>query len=284
MTEMRRLTTGDEDALEAFLTSRRDSSMFLRSNLRRGGLDYRGQPYEGVYCGAFEDGRVRGVVAHYWTGMMITQATRRVGELARACAEASGRAVRGFMGPIGQVPVARAALGLEDAETRTDGGEWLYALDLGDLVVPPALSNGEIACRPPLPAERDVLLEWRMQYDMELLGATDTPEARRHSAQFLDRQIAEGQAWVAVDRQGTLLSLSGFNAALPDMVQLGGIYTPPSLRGRGFAKVAVAASLLAARERGATRAVLFTPTASAARSYEGIGFRRVGDYCLVLFR
>jgi predicted GNAT family acetyltransferase len=83
---------------------------------------------------------------------------------------------------------------------------------------------------------------------------------------------------------GDLVSLSGFNATLPDMVQLGGIYTPPALRGRGYAKAAVAGSLLAARERGAERAVLFTSTASAARSYEGIGFRRAGDYCLVLFK
>jgi GNAT superfamily N-acetyltransferase len=188
------------------------------------------------------------------------------------------------VGPVTQVPVARAALGLEDADTKTDGGEWLYGLDLAHLVVPAALASGDLDCRPPRPEERETLLAWRMQYDIELLGAADTPETRQYSAQFLDRQIAEQQAWVALDRRGTLVSLSGFNAALPDMVQLGGVYTPPAFRGRGYAKAAVAASLVAARARGVTRAVLFTSTASAARSYEGIGFRRVGDYYLVLFR
>jgi GNAT superfamily N-acetyltransferase len=281
---IRLLAPGDGAVLESFLVQHRDTSMFLRSNASKGGLTDRGQPYQGTYCAAFDNERPAGVAAHYWNGMMILQAPRHAGELARACAQASGRAVIGFMGPTAQVPLARAALGLEDAPTKTDGAEWLYALELDRLAAPAALANGDIECRPPLPEERDTLLEWRMQYDIELLGATDTPEARRYSAQFLDRQIAEQQAWVAVDRDGALVSLSGFNAVLPDIVQLGGIYTPPAYRGRGYAKASVAGSLLVARARGATRAVLFTPTASAARSYEGIGFRRVGDYYLVLFR
>jgi len=69
---------------------------------------------------------------------------------------------------------------------------------------------------------------------------------------------------------------------LPDIVQLGGIYTPPEQRGRGYAKVSVAGSLLVAAQRGATRAVLFTKNPSAVRSYEAVGFRRIGDYGLVL--
>ena len=83
---------------------------------------------------------------------------------------------------------------------------------------------------------------------------------------------------------GTLASLSAFNARLPDIVQLGGIYTPPVLRGRGFARAAVAASLLEARGQGASRAVLFTNNPSAVRTYEALGFRRIGDYSIVLLR
>jgi GNAT superfamily N-acetyltransferase len=281
--EIRLLGAGDDASLEAFLSTHRDSSMFLRSNARHGGLEYHGQTYQGVYCGAFEDGRLQGVAAQYWNGKVIMQAPRRAADLACACVEAGGRPVSGLLGPAAQVFVARAALGLEDAPTLIEGAEWMYGLDLADLVVPPALACGEVTCRPPLAGEREMLCEWRLAYDIELLGATDTPQTRRYSAEFLDRQIAESNAWVLVDR-GELVSLSGFNATLPDMVQLGGIFTPPALRGRGYAKAAVAAALLAARERGAVRAVLFTSTASAARSYEGIGFRRTGDYGLVLFR
>jgi predicted GNAT family acetyltransferase len=96
-------------------------------------------------------------------------------------------------------------------------------------------------------------------------------------------QIAEGNAWIAIEG-GRPVSLSAFNAALPDIVQLGGIYTPPELRGRGYARAAVAASLLAAKQRGVARAVLFTSNPSAARSYEAVGFQRLGDFGLVLLR
>src|SRR5204863_2555786 len=124
---------------------------------------------------------------------------------------------------------------------------------------------------------------WRLAYDVETLGATDSAEQRQQSAAFLDVQIAEGNAWVATGA-GLPVSLSALNASLPEIVQLGGIYTPPELRGRGYAKAAVAASLLAARDRGASRAVLFTSNPSAARTYEALGFRRAGDYSLVLLK
>jgi predicted GNAT family acetyltransferase len=134
-----------------------------------------------------------------------------------------------------------------------------------------------------VPEERNLLCEWRSAYDIETLGSTDSEETRNRASAALDRQIAEGNAWVAI-RNGIPVSLSAFNATLPDIVQLGGVYTPPEHRGRGYAKAAVAATLMAARQRGASRAVLFTSNPSAARSYEAVGFRRLGDYGLVLLK
>jgi predicted GNAT family acetyltransferase len=79
------------------------------------------------------------------------------------------------------------------------------------------------------------------------------------------------------------VSYCAFNAVLPDMVQIGGVYTPPDRRGRGYAKAAVAHGVSIARQRGAERAVLFTNNPSAARSYEAVGFRRAGNHGVVLF-
>jgi predicted GNAT family acetyltransferase len=47
----------------------------------------------------------------------------------------------------------------------------------------------------------------------------------------------------------------------------------------------VAGSLLAARERGSTRSVLFTDreNVSAQRAYASLGYERTGEYGLVLF-
>jgi uncharacterized protein len=288
--DLRVLTAGDEERLEAFLAAHRDTSMFLRSNARRAGLVYEGAPYQAVILGAFDGGTLTAVAAHAWNGLMLFQAPdgpEAVATVARACAERSERPVTGFAGPLDQVKAGRAALGLADAPAAMDGCEWLYAMDLAGIIVPEPLHNGTIVCRPPRADERDLLCDWRFAYDIETLGSPDSAETRQRSTAFLDAQIADGDVWVATEAAADVpvpLSLAAFNAALPDIVQLGGIYTPPALRGRGYAKAAVAHSLLIARERGASRAVLFTDNPSAARSYEAVGFRRTGDYSLVLLR
>ncbi|HEY1537010.1 MAG TPA: GNAT family N-acetyltransferase [Polyangiaceae bacterium] len=214
--------------------------------------------------------------------MVQVQAPDLVTELTRACIALSGRQVTGFSGPLEQVREAKTALRLETSHAKLRADEGLYALNLSDLIIPPALSADVIVCQPVAQHQRDLLSGWRLAYDIEVLGATDSAEQRQRAADFLDGQTADGNAWVALDR-GMPVSLSAFNATLPDMVQLGGIYTPPELRGRGFAKVAVAGSLLAGRERGASRAVLFTNNPSAVRTYEALGFARVGDFSLILF-
>jgi GNAT superfamily N-acetyltransferase len=277
----RLLTSGDETALEMFLMQHRDTSMFLRSNVRQAGLEYTGQPASAQYLAWFDGDTITGVTAHSWNGIVLMQAPRHAAALARGCVETSGRPVSGLVGPPDQVRDARLALGLTEAGA--DKPETLFALDLSHLVVPQLLANREIACRPARSEDRAVLHDWGFGYDMETLGAPNTPEARRRAAEFMDMRIDANNAWVAVDHQGRLLSFSSFNATLPDIVQLGGIYTPPALRGRGYARLSVAHSLLVARDRGATRAVLFTSNPSAERTYEAVGFRRIGEYALVLF-
>jgi RimJ/RimL family protein N-acetyltransferase len=281
MAHLRVLEESDASLLDTFLRSHRDTSMFLRSNARRSGLAYRPRRFHALYAGAFQDGQLVGVAAHCWNGMLLVQAPEFLEELAPSVIKWSGRRVTGFSGPLDQVRRARIALALADAPATMDTDEALYGLDLTDVVIPRPLRDGAVVCRAPLPEERDTLCAWRLAYEIETLGATDSVESRERAAEVLDAQIADANVWVAVD-QGRLVSLSAFNAALPDIVQLGGIYTPPESRGRGYAKAAVAASLLAARDRGATRAVLFTDNPSAARSYEAVGFRRLGDYGLIL--
>ncbi len=82
----------------------------------------------------------------------------------------------------------------------------------------------------------------------------------------------------------TPLAMTGFNARLPDIVQVGGVYTPPDLRGRGHARRAVALHLAAARDAGIRRATLFSGSDMASRAYRSIGFRQIGDWTLLIFR
>jgi predicted GNAT family acetyltransferase len=72
---------------------------------------------------------------------------------------------------------------------------------------------------------------------------------------------------------------------LPDCVQVGGVYTPPELRGRGYARAVVAASLLAARDAGVERSILFTGQDNdfARRAYLALGYEVVGEYGIAFF-
>jgi predicted GNAT family acetyltransferase len=76
--------------------------------------------------------------------------------------------------------------------------------------------------------------------------------------------------------------VAGFNATLPEIVQIGGVYTPAALRGKGYARRAVALHLAEARAAGVARAVLFAANDAAARAYQAIGFRRADPFTLFL--
>jgi uncharacterized protein len=281
--ELRLLQAADAERLEAFLVQHRDTSMFMRSNARQAGLTYAGQRKQATYVGGFEDGQLVGVVAHTWTGMLQLQAPREATAIVRRCVDASRRAVSGLAGPASQVRECRQALGLAGAPATLEDDEDLYALDLEGWAAPPGLTGDAVTCRSPLESERELLRAWRHAFEAEANGRnTDDALVRAQSDAWVDEQIADGVAFVAVF-SGKPVSYCAFNAVLPDMVQIGGVYTPPDRRGRGYAKAAVAHGVSIARQRGAERAVLFTNNPSAARSYEAVGFRRAGNHGVVLF-
>ncbi len=285
MAELRLLRPGDEAALDTFLARHADTSMFLRSNARSAGLTDRGQPMQGTYVAAQDGERIRGVAAHCWNGMVLVQAPdpADAAAVAREAVRHSRRTVTGFSGPWSQVVAAREALGLGAAPTTKDSRDELYVLDLTRLVVPPELASGKVRCRHPTESELKRLVDWRVRFAVEALGATDGPDLHQASTDDVRRQHDRGTDWLLLAGAAPV-SYSVFNAMLPDIVQIGGVWTAPEFRGRGYARSVVAGSLLSARKQGIERAVLFAdPTNEAARrAYLFLGFRIVGDYGLVL--
>jgi len=281
VTEIRPLVAGDEEPLEAFLLTHRDSSMFLRSNARRAGLTDHGGPLHGSYVAAFDGTDVAAVAAHYWNGMVILQAPLRAGDLARAAVARSGRDLRGLAGPWDQVTVARAALGATERRAAKASREGLYGLDLADLIAPAALVSGRCTCRHAHDDELELLIEWRTAYAQEALGASaapNLPAQSREEVALLRRERAD----FVLEEGGQPVAFAAYNAQLPDIVQIGGVWTPPALRGRGYGRAVTAGALTAARDAGATRAVLFTDNPSATRAYAALGFHHVGEYGLLL--
>ena len=273
---IRILRRGDEATLEAFLAPRAETSMFLRANSRAAGFEDRGEPMQATYAAAFEAKRIVAVAAHCWNGVVLIQAPRHAGEVAQVAIDASGRRLTGIIGPVDQVRAARDVLGL--VSPRMDDADDLYALDLAALRVPDALER--LSFRRPRESERPLLFAWREQYLVETHLAAPGARLSEEARSGIELSHQQHAHWVLQDGK-KLVAYTAFNARLPDIVQVGGVWTPPDLRGRGYARCAVAASLLQARAEGARRAILFTSSASGARAYEALGFVRTGQFGLL---
>ncbi len=282
---IRILKPGDEAALEAFLLPRVESSMFLIGNMRAAGLTDRGRPYEGTYAAAFEDREVAGVVAHYWNQNLVLQAPACLDALWRAAVEASGRPIGGLLGPLDQVRAVEGALDIDDSNAQLDETEKLYDLRLDELSVPGSLGSGELTGRRIEARDLDLVTAWRIAYACETLGEEDSPKLRARCRASVERSLEEQRTWVLED-QGVPVACSSFNAVIGEAVQVGGVWTPPGLRRRGYGRAAVAASLLDARAAGATEAILFTgeDNIAAQKAYVALGFRQVGSYRMLLLR
>lgn len=282
MATFRMLGPGDEIALEAFLLPHTDSSMILRSNLRAGGLVYQEKPYQADYMAAVGGNQITGVAAHSWNGYLLLQAPEEITELMHAFAPHIKRPVKGIIGPTSQVVGARTALGLSGVSAILESRDELFSLKLSQLAVPEALRIGRFQCRHSRKEDLDLLIPWRVAYVMESMHEKETPDLWDLSRQVIERINSEGSLWVLL-KGDRIVSMTAFNARLPDCVQVGGVWTPPELRSRGYARCAVAGSLLEVLEKGAERAILFTDDAAARRTYLALGFRVIGDYSFVFF-
>mgnify|MGYP000977021387 CR=1 FL=1 len=285
MLMIRQLVPGDEDTLEDFLLPRLETSMFLISNMRESGLEYTGERYTGDYVAAFEGDEIVAVMAHFWNGIVITQAPVHLDVLWRETLRVSERPLKGIIGPYEQVHALKRTLPLEPVALQLDRREILYSLALDDLVVPEALQTGQVTGRPAELRDVDILTRWRVGYEIEALGEEETEALWANERAMAERAVEEGNTWI-LEADGQPVATSAFNSRIWEAVQIGGVWTPPELRRRGYARCVVAQSLLDARAEGAQMAILFTDedNVAAQKAYTSLGFRHVGDYYLFMLR
>lgn len=270
---MRRAVPEDIPAIRACLTGMIDRAMFPLSNLDRFGLDGDHDHAPRMWI-AEQDGRVTDVLTLGKGGMILPALPG--GDWTAAARCLSGRWISGCIGPTDQVRALLAELGLAGRPTTLDRDEPHFALNLDHLSVP----DGPGALHPLDAAAKDEMISWRADYEIEVLGGspeTSFQTARRDYAAYL---VADSHRILIED--GTPLSTTGFNATAGDTVQIGGVFTPPPLRGRGHARRAVALHLAEARDKGARRAILFAASAAAVAAYRAIGFEQIGDWTLCL--
>jgi len=149
-------------------------------------------------------------------------------------------------------------------------------------VRPIALAPGEMVRA--TAADRDLLARWSLDFGIEALGDSDLTEAERTVDARLggdDPQAHGLYLWV----DGAPVSMAGYTGPTPHGIRVGPVYTPPELRGKGYASALVAQMSQALLDGGRSFCFLFTDLANPTsnRIYERIGYEQVVDMDVYLF-
>ncbi len=283
---VRILHKGDEAPLENFLKDHAETSMFLRSNMRKVGIEYKNAAYHGDYYGSFDDsGAIKGVLAHYWNNNLMTQAPDKsvLTDLVNYFRSQTTRPIGGILGPDAQVLAVINDLAIPETAFGKNSKEGLYTLDLDKLAIP---ANHD-AARYKMVAARDIgkaiLTDWLKGFNIEALGSDDNEELSESINNDVALTMKEDRRWALIFDEKPV-ALSGFNAQLPDIVQIGPVWTPPEHRSNGYARMIVALSLQQAKECGVKSSVLVADNPPAIKAYESIGYQKNGSFRLSLLK
>jgi predicted GNAT family acetyltransferase len=133
--------------------------------------------------------------------------------------------------------------------------------------------------------DRELLVDWWRAFIEEALTVGGIE--RGGEEQAVDRRLRAADytgidVWVD---DGQIVSFAGWGAPTPNGIRIGPVYTPPELRGRGYATALVADLSQRLLDGGRRYCFLYTnlanPTANAI--YQRIGYRRVGESAMYAF-
>lgn len=270
----------DEAAdIAAFLNTHVDQAMFPLSNLTHHGIGREGR-YQMRFWLQGQGDDITAALGLSAMGMLLPVLPDLSEEdLAPLKELLSGESIAGLIGPTPEAMALRSALGLASAKAEHMADEPGFALDLTELILP---DDPALKLRPITAADMPLMIRWRAAYREEVMATP--PESREAAArEDMETYLARDSHRI-LERSGIPVATTGFNAELPEAVQIGGVYTPPALRGRGYARAAVALHLAEARQKGIRRAVLFAANDAAAKAYRAIGFQPNGRMALIFFR
>ncbi len=145
----------------------------------------------------------------------------------------------------------------------------IYAAD--EVVAPRRVGGG---MREAAEADRELVLDWIEAFMREAIPG-ESPEVTG----FLERNAADPDGRLVLWDDGGPVSVAACGAATPHGIRIGPVYTPPELRGRGYASVLTAELTRQLLAGGRDFCFLYTdlanPTANSI--YQQIGYRPVTD-------
>lgn len=142
-------------------------------------------------------------------------------------------------------------------------------------VIPPRRAPGELIRS--RPEDRTILAAWAKAFHDEAIG--DSGPAQDYdemAARWIRGHGRTAYLWVDGGRP---VSLAGAGGLTPSGIRIGPVYTPPELRGRGYASNLVAGVSQLLLDSGRRFVFLFTDLANptANRIYQAIGYEAVND-------
>jgi uncharacterized protein len=124
--------------------------------------------------------------------------------------------------------------------------------------------------------DRDLAVRWMDEFVAEALPDGPHPET---SEDFVDRREEDPDAGLVIWEDDGAVSLAGFGGRTPNGIRVGPVYTPPDLRGRGYASALTAALTQRLLDSGRRFCFLYTDLANPTSNsiYQRIGYRPVAD-------
>jgi hypothetical protein len=125
--------------------------------------------------------------------------------------------------------------------------------------------------------DRELAARWMEAFTHEALPEPP-PES---SVEFVDRREASPDGGIVLwEDGGAVVSMAGFGGRTPNGIRIGPVYTPPELRGRGYASALTAAVTQRLLDGGLRFCFLFTDLANPTSNsiYQRIGYEPVSDF------
>ena len=140
-------------------------------------------------------------------------------------------------------------------------------------VTPPRPASGRL--RPAQESDRELLIDWLVDFWREAIGEA----SRDDGVAGADRWLSGAQRTMYLWEDDGPVSMCGVGGPTPNGIRIGPVYTPVSLRGRGYASACVAAASQLQLDAGRRFCFLYTNLANPTSNhiYQAIGYEPVCD-------
>ncbi len=271
----------NESMMIDFLKKHEDYTLFLLGNYENYGLTLSESPYSGNYkVIRSPDGEIVGVFCLTKKGNLLIESTIRepVFEMVLSSCREEQLPLKGVLGrwslckPFWDYLKAQKIIEEETFISK----ETLYAVDLSTTPYEPH-PNVRVLMQ-------DDFIQWkllRLDYLLESGVPNDLSDDQllKGFLSKVERKITWG-----FFLEGKLVSIADLNAKALDLGQVGGVYTVPAFRQKGYSKAAMQQLVLDSKKNHSIRKlVIFTgeDNFSAQKLYQSLGVSQIGHFALL---